>query len=69
LAVSENIERPKEFLAWFKQQKRVPNLLMTIITNINMPENKGRKSGTRKRKGVANTTPIEGMPVVASHVV
>jgi hypothetical protein len=71
LAVSENIERLKEFLPWFKKQKRVPNsLLMTIITNINMPQNKGRKqSGTRKRKGAANTTPTEGMPVIASRVV
>ncbi|CAB3977443.1 Hypothetical predicted protein [Paramuricea clavata] len=67
LAVSENIERLKEFLTWFKKQKRVPNL--TTITNINMPQNKGRKSGTRKRKGAANTTPTEGMPVVASRVV
>ena len=67
LAVSENIEHLKEFLAWFKKQKRVPNL--TTITNINMPQNKGRKSGTRKRKGAANTTPTEGMPVVASRVV
>ncbi len=33
-----------------------------------MPENKGRKCGTRKRKGSANKKPTEGMPVVSSRV-
>ena len=67
IVVAETVEHLKEFLEWFKRQKRVPNL--TTITNFNMPQNKGQKSGTRKRKGAANTTPTEGLPVVSSCVV
>ena len=67
LAVAEVMKRLKEFLNWFRKQKRSPNL--TSLANINMPQNKGRKSDTRKRKGSANKKPTEGLPVVSSHVI
>ncbi len=60
LAVAETSKRLKEFLCWFRKRKRSPNL--TSLANQNMPGNKGRKCGTRKRKGSSNKKPTEGMP-------
>ena len=56
--------RDPEVLKWFKKQKRAPNL--SGLANVNMPQNKGRKAGTRKKK--ANQQPTEGLPVVFSRV-
>ena len=42
----------KAFLNWFKNSKRFPNL--TGLVNVNMPNNAGKKLGTRKRKGASN---------------
>ncbi len=67
VAVAETMKRLKEFLNWFKKQKHSPNL--TSLANINMPQNKGRKCGTRKRKGSSNKKPTEGLPVVSSRVI
>ena len=67
VAVAETMKRLKEFLNWFKKQKRSPNL--TSLANINMPQNKGRKCGTKKRKGSSNKKPTEGLPVVSSRVI
>ena len=51
VAVAETLKLLKEFLKWFKKRHKSPNL--TTIVNINMPQNKGSKCGTRKRKGAA----------------
>lgn len=67
LAVAQTTNRLKEFLNWFKKHKRSPNL--TSLANINMPQNKGRKAGTRKKKGAANKKPTEGLPVISSRVI
>ena len=52
LAVAEKEGALKEFLKWFKSRKRSPNL--SGLANVNMPNNAGQKTGTRKRKGGSN---------------
>ena len=52
----------KGFLKWFKKKKNSPNL--TALANMNMPQNKGSKRGTRKRKGAANKQPTDVLTVL-----
>ena len=55
----------KEFLQWFKNRKRTaPNL--TVLINVNMPQNAGEKPTSKNRKGRANKAPSVGK-TVASH--
>ena len=66
VAVAETLKRLKAFLKWFKERKKSPNL--TTLANINMPQNKGSKRGTRKRKGAANKQPTEGLTVLSKRL-
>ena len=66
VAVAETLKLLKEFLKWFKKRKKPPNL--TTLANINMPQNKGSKRGTRKRKGAANKLPTDGLTVLSKRL-
>ena len=66
VAVAETLKLLKAFLKWFKKKKNSPNL--TALANINMPQNKGSKRGTRKRKGAANKQPTEGLTVLSKRL-
>ncbi len=66
LAVAEKNGLLKAFLALFKSSKRSPNV--TRLVNVNMPNNAGQKSGTRKRKGAANKSPQHGKTVIFSRI-
>ena len=66
VAVAETLKLLKEFLKWFKKRKKPPNL--TTLANINMPQNKCSKRGTRKRKGAANKLPTDGLTVLSKRL-
>ena len=51
---------------WAVSSKHSPNV--TRLVNLNMPNNAGQKSGTRKRKGAANKSPQHGKTVIFSRV-
>jgi hypothetical protein len=66
VAVAETLKLLKAFLKWFKERKKSTNL--TTLANINMPQNKGSKRGTRNRKGAVNKQPTEGLTVLSKRL-
>jgi hypothetical protein len=65
IAVGEKKHRLDEFLTWFKNAKKQPNL--SGLANINMPAGAGKKQlqSTKTRKGSSNKTSQPMAPTIS----